>query len=61
MKNYFIKIFALFLTVSLLGSCIEDVEEERIFKDRAQVEFKATAANVNYSRLTKAGAGVLNE
>jgi hypothetical protein len=46
---------------ALFSSCIEDIEETRVFDDVPMVEFNQTTVNVNYNRLTNIGAGLISE
>lgn len=52
-----------FVVALLVGasSCIENIDETRIFEDSPMVEFNQTTRNVNYNRLTNRNAGVVTE
>ncbi|MGY6560170.1 MAG: DUF4843 domain-containing protein [Nitritalea sp.] len=57
------KILSFFFLLSLgfFSGCIEDVEQTRVFRDQAQIEFDAVATNPNIVRTVTQGAGVRSE
>lgn len=53
--TFFIALFA------FASSCIEDIDQTRIFEGDPLVEFNSPVSNANYNRLTNAGAGAITE
>ncbi|EIM75946.1 hypothetical protein A3SI_11214 [Nitritalea halalkaliphila LW7] len=53
--------FLFLLSLGFFSGCIEDVEQTRVFRDQAQIEFDAIATNPNLIRNTNQGVGLRSE
>ncbi|MCH7414814.1 DUF4843 domain-containing protein [Belliella sp. R4-6] len=61
MKRILIQFSFFVALLALSVSCIEDIDQTRIFKGDPLVEFNSPVSNANFTRLTNAGAGVISE